>query len=102
MKLGVLTSSRADYGIYLPLLEKLKFDERFQLEIIAFGMHFQNIQGNTIDQIIEDGFDVIHKVGEMPESDGIIDISEGYGNLLVSFADFWSQNKFDLVFALGD
>ena len=37
MKIGVLTSSRADYGIYLPLLLKLKADDFFQLEIIAFG-----------------------------------------------------------------
>ena len=41
MKIGILTSSRADYGIYLPLLDKLKFDKRSQLEIIAFGMHLQ-------------------------------------------------------------
>ena len=39
MKIGVLTSSRADYGIYLPLLEKLKKDSFFDLEIIAFGTH---------------------------------------------------------------
>ena len=70
MKIGVLTSSRADYGIYLPLLDKLKFDQRFQLEIIAFGMHLQKNQGNTVDQITKDGFEVIHKVGEMPENDG--------------------------------
>ena len=37
MKIGVLTSSRSDYGIYLPLLKKLKFDRRFQLEVIVFG-----------------------------------------------------------------
>ena len=102
MKIGVLTSSRADYGIYLPLLEKLKLDERLQLEIIAFGMHLQNSQGNTIDQIIKDGFKVIKKVGEMPESDGVIDISKGYGNMIVSFAEFWSKNKYDVVLALGD
>ena len=102
MKIGILTSSRADYGIYHPLLEKLKFDERFQLEIIAFGMHLQNSQGNTIDQIIKDGFEVIHKIGEMPESDGVIDISKGYGNMIVSFAEFWSKNKYDVVLALGD
>ena len=102
MKIGVLTSSRADYGIYLPLLDKLKFDKRFQLEIIAFGMHLQNSQGNTIDQIIKDGFDVIHKVGEMPEKDGVVDISKGYGNMAVTFAEFWSQNKYDIVLALGD
>ena len=102
MKIGVLTSSRADYGIYLPLLDKLKLDQRFQLEIIAFGMHLQNSQGNTIDQIILDGFDVIHKVGEMPEKDGVIDISKGYGNMIISFAEFWSKNKYDVVLALGD
>jgi len=102
MKIGVLTSSRADYGIYLPLLDKLKFDQRFQLEIIAFGMHLQKSQGNTINQIIKGGFKVIHKVGEMPESDGVIDISKGYGNMIVSFAEFWSKNKYDVVLALGD
>ena len=36
MKIGVLTSSRADYGIYLPLLNKIKDDCFFELEIIAF------------------------------------------------------------------
>lgn len=102
MKIGVLTSSRADYGIYLPLLDKLKVDKRFQLEIIVFGMHLQNSQGNTIDQIIKDGFEVIHKVGEMPESDGVVDICKGYGNMVVFFADFWSENKYDVVLALGD
>ena len=63
MKIGVLTSSRADYGIYLPLLEKMKADKRFQLEIIAFGMHLQNGQGNTINEITRGGYRVIHKVG---------------------------------------
>lgn len=102
MKIGVLTSSRADYGIYLPLLDKLKFNQRFQLEIIAFGMHLQKIQGNTVDQITKDSFEVIHKVGEMPERDNVVDISTGYGNMIVSFAEFWSENKYDVVLALGD
>ena len=102
MRIGVLTSSRADFGIYLPLLDKLKFDRRFQLEIIAFGMHLQRSQGNTLNQITKEGFEVIHKVGEMPESDGVIDISKGYGNMIVSFAEFWSKNKYDVVLALGD
>jgi GDP/UDP-N,N'-diacetylbacillosamine 2-epimerase (hydrolysing) len=100
MKIGVLTSSRADYGIYRPLLDK--FEDGFQIEIIAFGMHLQNSQGNTIDEIIKDGFKVIHKVGAMPENDRIFDISIGYGNMVVSFAEYWNENKYDLVFALGD
>ena len=102
MKIGVLTSSRADYGIYLPLLDRLKLDSKFQLEIIAFGMHLQSSQGNTINLISTEDFEVIHKVGQMPERDGIIDISSGYGHLVVSFAEFWSKNKYDVVLALGD
>jgi GDP/UDP-N,N'-diacetylbacillosamine 2-epimerase (hydrolysing) len=102
VKIGVLTSSRADYGIYLALLEKMKDDERFQVEIIAFGMHLQIRQGNTINEVINDGYNIIHKVGDMPERDTIIDISKGYGEMIIEFAHFWHENKFDLVFALGD
>ena len=43
MKVGVLTSSRADFGIYLPLLKLLKEDSFFNLEIIAFGTHLSQI-----------------------------------------------------------
>ncbi len=92
MKIGILTSSRADYGIYLPLLEKLKVYKGFQLEIIAFGMHLQENQGNTIKEIIKDEYSVIHQVGKMPEKDEVVDISIGYGDLIVNFANFWSQN----------
>ena len=51
MKIGVLTSSRADFGIYLPLLSKLKLDSSFNLEIIAFGTHLSRPHCFTISEI---------------------------------------------------
>lgn len=102
MKIGFLTSSRADYGIYLPLLKKLEEDTRFHIEIIAFGMHLQMSQGNTIKNISDDGFETIHRIGTMPEDDGVNDIVQGYGQLIIDFVQFWSQNAYDLIFALGD
>jgi GDP/UDP-N,N'-diacetylbacillosamine 2-epimerase (hydrolysing) len=102
LKIGVLTSSRADYGIYLPLLKALKEDGRFDVEIIAFGMHLQFNQGNTINQIKKDGFLKVHEVGNMPKDDEIIDIVKGYGALVMEFGDFWLNHQYDLVFALGD
>ena len=62
MKIGVLTSSRADYGIYLPLLLKLKTDDFFRLEIIAFGTHLSKIHGYTLNAIEKDDFDIIHQI----------------------------------------
>jgi len=102
MKIAVLTSSRADYGIYQPLLAKLKADARFKLEIIAFGMHLQKKQGNTIRDIRRDDYSKIHLVGAMPENDKVFDIAYGYGALLSDFAHFWKQHNYDLIFALGD
>ena len=52
MKIGILTSSRADYGIYVPLISKLSNDSRFELTIIAFGMHLQKQYGETINPAI--------------------------------------------------
>ena len=51
MKIGVLTSSRADFGIYLPLLNLLKLDAFFKLEIIAFGTHLSQNHGFTLNDI---------------------------------------------------
>jgi GDP/UDP-N,N'-diacetylbacillosamine 2-epimerase (hydrolysing) len=102
MKVGVLTSSRADYGIYLPLLNRIKESRLFELEIIAFGMHLQEEQGFTIRQINQDGYNKVHRVSSMPVKDEVKDIAKGYGQVIIDFAEFWSENTFDWILALGD
>ena len=102
IKIGVLTSSRADYGIYRSLLVKIKKDSRFDLEIIAFGMHLESKHGSTIKEIESDNYKKIVRVQGMPANDSKLEISKGYGNLISSFSSFWCENKYDLVLALGD
>ena len=69
MKIGVLTSSRSDFGIYLPLLSKLKNDSYFNLEIIAFGTHLSNSHGFTVLDIENSGFSKIHKISSLISND---------------------------------
>ena len=102
MNVGILTSSRADYGIYKPLLEKLKVDPEISLHIIAFGMHLQEHQGFTYSIIESDGYKNIHSISTMPAKDEVYDIAKGYSKILSDFTEFWSSKYFDLVFALGD
>ena len=102
MKLGILTSSRADYGIYKPLLDRLKSEPNISIHIITFGMHLLHSQGNTLSIIESDGYENISIVGEMSENDDVYDVAKGYAKILYSFIEFWNSNKFDLVFALGD
>jgi GDP/UDP-N,N'-diacetylbacillosamine 2-epimerase (hydrolysing) len=102
IKLGVLTSSRADYGIYKPLLKRLSNDMRFDLHIIVFGTHLSEKFGYTASEIEQDNFGTILEVSSKPDTDSLIDISKGYGETVKTFAEFWSKNSFDWVIALGD
>lgn len=102
MKIGVLTSSRADYGIYLPLLNLLKNDDYYDLEIIAFGTHLSPRHGMTIDNIKDDGYKKIHKVYSLEDDDSEKGISISYGVTIIKFAEFWESNKFNLILCLGD
>ena len=102
MKIAVLTSSRADYGIYLPLLQRLKTESSFILEIIAFGTHVSKNHGFTISDIVKDGYDKIHEINSLVDDDSKKGIATSYGNTILSFSDFWAIQKFDLVFCLGD
>jgi GDP/UDP-N,N'-diacetylbacillosamine 2-epimerase (hydrolysing) len=102
MRIGVLTSSRADYSIYLPLLKALKEDSYFSLHIIAFGSHLSPHYGLTADNIERDGFLIQYKIHTIPAADTPKDIVQSMGLTFNEFAPLWSSEKFDLVFCLGD
>ena len=102
MKIGVLTSSRADYGIYFPLLNKIKKDLFFNLEIIAFGSHLSSKHGYTLDNIEKDGYDTIHKIISLEDDDSEKGIVVSYGKTILEFSNIWKNNYYDLVFCLGD
>lgn len=102
IKIAVLTSSRADYGIYDPLLSMLKKDQEIDLTIVAFGMHLLGKYGSTIDQVRADAHGKVLEIGGMTLGDSPQSIAESYASILSNFTQFWSNNTFDVVFALGD
>jgi len=103
-KVAVLTSSRADFGIYLPLLRALKNDLTIELSIIAFGTHLSSYHGYTICNINDSGFEVDYKVESMLLGDSPEANSAGAGLNILKFSSFWKEygKKFKIVFCLGD
>ena len=103
MRVSVLTSSRADFGIYLPLLNSLNKDPYFDLNIIAFGTHLSHEHGFTLNNIIEHGFNVQHKVkniiGDTPK-----EIAEAMALTIKEFSEIWNveKGKTDLIICVGD
>lgn len=104
MRIAVLTSSRADYGIYLPLLKKLKKDSFFELKIIVFGTHLSEKFGNTIEQIRADGFEPAYQIETLPKGDSPEMISRAMGETVSKFSALWEKEKsnIDLILCLGD
>jgi GDP/UDP-N,N'-diacetylbacillosamine 2-epimerase (hydrolysing) len=104
MRIYLLTSSRADYGIYLPLIKKLKSDPYFKLKLVVFGTHLSKAHGYTLDQISADGFAADFQLSTMPVGDSPKDISESIGNTIAKFATLWEkeQHDCDLILCLGD
>ncbi len=104
MKIVVLTSSRADYGIYRPLLKELDKDPRFELEMVAFGTHLSPYHGMTINEILEDGFEVRHQLETLVVGDSPDAIASNMAITLIKMSGIWNElhEQIDLAFGLGD
>lgn len=102
MKVALLTSSRADYSIYYPLIKEISTMNAVELDIIAFGNHNSRIYGVSSDKILEDGFTIKHKIEALVLGDSPESISDSMGLTMIKFSPIWKNEKYDLIICLGD
>jgi GDP/UDP-N,N'-diacetylbacillosamine 2-epimerase (hydrolysing) len=101
-KVSVLTSSRADLGIYMPLLKQLQNEAAIQLQIIAFGTHTSQEFGYTLDQITKEGFEVKMQLTFVLDGSSPKTISGSIADTVNQFAEVWEKLPTDLIICLGD
>lgn len=104
MRVAVLTSSRADFGIYIPLLNLLRREKNVDYEIIAFGSHLSVFHGYTVLEIINKGFNVNYQIDTQLSGDSPDAINSSISITINKFSSFWSlkANYYDFVLCLGD
>jgi len=104
MKIGFITTSRADFGIYLPLLRAVDKEPHMELFIFVGGMHLKEQFGNTYQIIEENGFKITSSVDSLEDGDFPIDIANSMGNTVKGFSSIWEEfaKPLDLIFVLGD
>ncbi|MBC7448000.1 MAG: UDP-N-acetylglucosamine 2-epimerase (hydrolyzing) [Hymenobacteraceae bacterium] len=105
MRIGVLTSSRADYGIYRPLLQALQADGGFDVRLFVFGTHLSPYHGLTVRQIEADNLaPIVERIESLVLADSPEAIGVAMGLTTMRFSAVWARwaAELDLVLALGD
>lgn len=101
-KVGVVTSTRADYGILKNVIAKIQSDAELELCLIVTGTHLAHEYGNTVSEIEEDGFTISERINIMMESDAAEGISKTMGMASILFADTFQRNNLKMLIVLGD
>ena len=102
-KIAIITSSRADFGIYQPLISAIESMSEFRLELIAIGSHFFPNQGETIQDVRSFFSGTIHEISVCSQGTSLKEISENFSKTYSGVEELWSKNAdYDVVFALGD
>ena len=100
--IGVVTSSRADYGIYLPVLRAIRKRAGLQSWLYVTGMHLSPEFGRTVEWIEKDGFEIAERVEMLLSSDSPEGIGKSMGLGTIGFAQAYARRRPDILLVLGD
>lgn len=101
-KICVVTGTRAEYGILSELMGRMRDSSDIELQIVATNMHLMPEYGMTVNEIIEDGFEVDWRVPMPLEGDSAKSTVKGMAAGLDGFAEAFDALKPDMVMILGD
>jgi UDP-hydrolysing UDP-N-acetyl-D-glucosamine 2-epimerase len=101
-RICVVTGSRADYGLLVPLLRQLEAEPSAEVLLAVTGAHLAPEFGLSYQAIEADGFKIHAKVEMLLSSDTPTSIARSMGLAVMGFADMFAASRPDLVVLLGD
>jgi UDP-hydrolysing UDP-N-acetyl-D-glucosamine 2-epimerase len=101
-RIGVVTTSRADYShLYWPLRE-LASQPGIELGVFALGPHLSPAFGNTIQEIERDGFPIQARIECLLSSDTDTGMAKTIGIAILGLADALAAWRPDLLLLIAD
>lgn len=101
-KICIVTGTRAEYGLLKPVIKIISDAEDLELNLAVTGMHLSPEFGLTYKEIEQDGYLITAKIEMLLSSDTPVGITKSMGLAIIGFADYFENNKPDLVIILGD
>ncbi|MFC2035010.1 UDP-N-acetylglucosamine 2-epimerase [Chloroflexota bacterium] len=100
--IGAITASRSDYGIYVPVLQRIQEDPDLSLRLFVTGMHLSPEFGSTVQIIERDDFEIAERIEMLLSSDTPEGIAKSMGLGTIGFAQAYAHSHPDILLALGD
>jgi len=100
--IAVVTGSRAEFGLLIPVLRKIKDDAELNLKIYVTGTHVEGRFGRTITEITEAGFNVARQVDIFLQDDTPRGVARSTALSIMGFADVFTDDRPDIMLVLGD
>ncbi len=100
--IGVVTTTRADYGIYLPVLRALQEDPELRPLLYVSGMHLSPEFGFTVNAIKDDGFEIVESIEMLLSADSPEGVAKSMGIGTMGFAQAFARLRPDILLVLGD
>jgi UDP-hydrolysing UDP-N-acetyl-D-glucosamine 2-epimerase len=101
-RIGVVTGTRADYGLLKGVLEEIAGDPKLELVLMVTGAHLSAEHGSTAAAIAADGFTPAAEIDMLHGSDSVVDVTKSLGRGIIGFADAYARLRPDIVLVLGD
>ena len=99
---AVITGTRAEYGLWKPVLERIEASPRLEGALVVTGMHLSPAFGMTVREIETDGFPIAARVDMLLQGDSMAAMGKSAGIGLYGLSQELERLQPEAVLILGD
>ena len=86
----------------IPFLKKIQNDPNFNLKLLVGGAHLLEEHGNTINEIINDGFEIDCKLPFLDDENDVTALTRAMSKLQLQIGEYLADKKPDILIVVGD
>lgn len=98
----IITSTRAEYGLLRPVIQKVAAAQDLQLQLVVTGAHLCARFGNTVQEIEADGLPIATRLPIFEEENPNEPVALTIARTITVFDGYFAAHRPDAVLLLGD
>ena len=98
----IITSTRAEYGLLRPVIQKVAAAQDLQLQLVVTGAHLCARFGNTVQEIEADGLSIAARLPIFEEENPNEPVALTIARTITVFDGYFAAHRPDAVLLLGD